>query len=472
MRGGTAREARLAASVASPSLQRAFRTTTDVARGAAYDTLADAAPKRRAPRSTARRGAAPRTRVDRVRQQRPAAPTHELLRKAEPPRAAGCEHHAGDVRGYVLPIASCSNYTQPVTQVRLGLAHADDAAAIASMSRQLIEHGLAWSWNEDRIERCLRNRDCVVLAARDRRRLVGFAIMEFYAIHAHLNLLAVQPGHQRQGIGGNCSNGSSRRRAPPASSPCISSCAPTTTARRRSTRSSAIRATWAQSRVLRRPRGRGADDARSDSHDYVACGAAKNDERAARAEAAARSGAHGVRHAQRSDRQVRRVARRAPARRGPRARRESDRARRHLRDSRDRLAWIADAQVEVVVTTGGTGITGRDGTPEAIAVLLDKEIDGFGELFRTISYDEIGASSLQSRCLAGVANATYIFCSAGLVGRLCDRLGQADRAAARLSHAALQSRGADAAPQRVVRPRISSRSSAARCSSSPSSRCR
>jgi len=81
------------------------------------------------------------------------------------------------------------------------LAHVDDAAAIAAMSRQLIEHGLAWSWDENRVERCLRNRDCVVLAARDRRRLVGFAIMEFYAIHAHLNLLAVQPGFQRQGVG-------------------------------------------------------------------------------------------------------------------------------------------------------------------------------------------------------------------------------------------------------------------------------
>jgi molybdopterin adenylyltransferase len=75
--------------------------------------------------------------------------------------------------------------------------------------------------------------------------------------------------------------------------------------------------------------------------------------------------------------------------------------------------WIADAQVEVVISTGGTGITGRDGTPEAIAVLLDKQIDGFGELFRTISYEEIGPSSLQSRCLAGVANATYIFCLPG-----------------------------------------------------------
>jgi molybdenum cofactor biosynthesis protein B len=75
--------------------------------------------------------------------------------------------------------------------------------------------------------------------------------------------------------------------------------------------------------------------------------------------------------------------------------------------------WVADASVEVVLTTGGTGITGRDGTPEAIAPLLDKRIDGFGELFRTISYDEIGPSSLQSRCLAGVANGTFIFCLPG-----------------------------------------------------------
>ncbi len=75
--------------------------------------------------------------------------------------------------------------------------------------------------------------------------------------------------------------------------------------------------------------------------------------------------------------------------------------------------WIADAAVEVVITTGGTGITGRDGTPEAVAVLLDKEVTGFGELFRAISYADIGPSSLQSRCLAGVANATYVFCLPG-----------------------------------------------------------
>ena len=79
-------------------------------------------------------------------------------------------------------------------------------------------------------------------------------------------------------------------------------------------------------------------------------------------------------------------------------------------------AWIADAEIEVVVTTGGTGLTGRDGTPEAVSVLLDKEIEGFGELFRTISYAEIGASSFQSRCVAGVANATYVFCLPGSSG--------------------------------------------------------
>ena len=75
--------------------------------------------------------------------------------------------------------------------------------------------------------------------------------------------------------------------------------------------------------------------------------------------------------------------------------------------------WIAADNVEVIITTGGTGLTGRDGTPEAVRPLLDKTIEGFGELFRTISYEEIGPSSLQSRCVAGVANATYVFCLPG-----------------------------------------------------------
>ena len=72
-------------------------------------------------------------------------------------------------------------------------------------------------------------------------------------------------------------------------------------------------------------------------------------------------------------------------------------------------AWIADPAVQVVISSGGTGLTGRDGTPEAVAPLLDKRIEGFGELFRVLSFETIGTSSLQSRCLAGVANGTLIF---------------------------------------------------------------
>ena len=71
--------------------------------------------------------------------------------------------------------------------------------------------------------------------------------------------------------------------------------------------------------------------------------------------------------------------------------------------------WIADPGVDVVITSGGTGLTGRDGTPEAVEPLLDKTIDGFGELFRVLSFESIGTSTLQSRCLAGVANGTFVF---------------------------------------------------------------
>lgn len=78
--------------------------------------------------------------------------------------------------------------------------------------------------------------------------------------------------------------------------------------------------------------------------------------------------------------------------------------------------WIVNEAVQVVITTGGTGLTGRDGTPEAISPLLDKEIQGFGELFRMISYHEIKTSTIQSRTLAGVANGTYIFCLPGSTG--------------------------------------------------------
>lgn len=75
--------------------------------------------------------------------------------------------------------------------------------------------------------------------------------------------------------------------------------------------------------------------------------------------------------------------------------------------------WIADAQIQVIITTGGTGFTGRDSTPEAVQPLLDKEISGFGELFRQISYDDIGSSTIQSRALGGLANGTLVFCLPG-----------------------------------------------------------
>jgi molybdenum cofactor biosynthesis protein B len=78
--------------------------------------------------------------------------------------------------------------------------------------------------------------------------------------------------------------------------------------------------------------------------------------------------------------------------------------------------WIADDDVNAVITTGGTGVTGRDGTPEAVTPLLDKIIDGFGEVFRAISFQQIKTSTIQSRALAGVANGTYIFCVPGSSG--------------------------------------------------------
>lgn len=78
--------------------------------------------------------------------------------------------------------------------------------------------------------------------------------------------------------------------------------------------------------------------------------------------------------------------------------------------------WIADADVNVVISTGGTGVTGRDGTPEAVTPLLDKVLDGFGEVFRMLSYRDIKTSTMQSRAVAGVANGTYVFCLPGSSG--------------------------------------------------------
>ena len=89
-----------------------------------------------------------------------------------------------------------------------------------------------------------------------------------------------------------------------------------------------------------------------------------------------------------------------------------------LPDDRYRLRalvsqWIADEQVDGILVTGGTGFTGRDSTPEALLPLLDKQMPGFGELFRAISFDEIGTSSLQSRACAGLANGTFVFALPG-----------------------------------------------------------
>ena len=78
--------------------------------------------------------------------------------------------------------------------------------------------------------------------------------------------------------------------------------------------------------------------------------------------------------------------------------------------------WIADPKVEVILTTGGTGFSGRDSTPEALSPLFDKTIDGFGEVFRALSLKEIGSSTVQSRALAGMTNGTVIFCMPGSTG--------------------------------------------------------
>lgn len=83
-------------------------------------------------------------------------------------------------------------------------------------------------------------------------------------------------------------------------------------------------------------------------------------------------------------------------------------------------AWIDDPKVDVILTTGGTGVTGRDVTPEAVAQVQDKEIPGFGELFRWLSYQKIGTSAIQSRATACVARGTYIFALPGSTGAVKD----------------------------------------------------
>jgi len=82
--------------------------------------------------------------------------------------------------------------------------------------------------------------------------------------------------------------------------------------------------------------------------------------------------------------------------------------------------WISDTEVNVVIATGGTGVTGRDVTPEAFQAVYEKEIPGFGELFRMLSYEKIGTSTIQSRATAGVARGTYLFAVPGSPGACKD----------------------------------------------------
>lgn len=83
-------------------------------------------------------------------------------------------------------------------------------------------------------------------------------------------------------------------------------------------------------------------------------------------------------------------------------------------------AWVASGSVDCVITTGGTGITGRDVTPEAVRPLLDKEIDGFSVIFHLVSYQSVGLSTLQSRALAGLINGVFVFCLPGSNGAVKD----------------------------------------------------
>ncbi|MCU0890445.1 MAG: molybdenum cofactor biosynthesis protein B [Sandarakinorhabdus sp.] len=83
-------------------------------------------------------------------------------------------------------------------------------------------------------------------------------------------------------------------------------------------------------------------------------------------------------------------------------------------------AWIDDQAIDVIITTGGTGVTGRDVTPEALDAVMEKPIPGFGELFRWLSFQSIGTSTIQSRACAGVARGTYIFCLPGSTGAVKD----------------------------------------------------
>lgn len=124
-------------------------------------------------------------------------------------------------------------------------------------------------------------------------------------------------------------------------------------------------------------------------------------------------------------------------------------ARTILPDDADRLeaqfrSWIDDDDIDVVISTGGTGVTGRDVTVEALKRVIDKDIPGFGELFRWLSYQKIGTSTIQSRAMAGVAGGTYLFALPGSTGRVPRCLGRHPEDPARLSFSAVQLRRAHA----------------------------
>ena len=116
-------------------------------------------------------------------------------------------------------------------------------------------------------------------------------------------------------------------------------------------------------------------------------------------------------------------------------------------------AWIVDQAIDVIISTGGTGFTGRDVTPEAVEPLFEKRMDAFATLFLIVSHAKIGTSAIQTRATAGVAGATYIFCLPGSPGACPRRLGRHPGASARLPLPPVQLRRDHAAPRRAPAPR-------------------